>query len=247
MVKDKFSKENVNAVKDVALGKADELYNKLPLDKINDKLGGKVDVKSRKFKLIAACFLLTMLLSVIVCLFSCNKPDPVWVDSEWQNQLNFINALNEDQKREYFLISDFCFDNKLGDVIADKNIPRKGKKYSELIEAWRKALGPDNCQKLDEYIKSASADQHKASMNGYIHMLEHYIWVQNDGKKMLSKKYNAECVKLNVGGWNTGDTKDTVWIDAVAVFRKKSGQEFKMSFEVTTGLDRKTLLFTPKK
>ena len=34
----------------LAADKLDEYYNKLPLDKINEKLGGKVDVKSKKFK-----------------------------------------------------------------------------------------------------------------------------------------------------------------------------------------------------
>ena len=228
------------------LNRVDEFFKKLPFNKINEKSGGKIDVKNKKFKFIVVGSLFALLVAVIVCLFSCSKPDPVWVDSEWQNQLNFINALNEDQKLEYFLISNFCFNNKLNDVIADKNIPRKGKKYSELIKAWRVALGSDNCDKFDEYIENASLKRHKTLMNGYIKRLEHYVWVQNDGKKILSQKYNAECIKLNVAGWNTGDTTDTVWIDAVAVFRNKSGLEIKMSFEVTTGIDRKTLLFTPK-
>ena len=53
--------EKINDMKDRALNKADELYSKLPLDKINDKLGGKVDVKTKKFKLIAAVVLLVLI------------------------------------------------------------------------------------------------------------------------------------------------------------------------------------------
>ena len=41
----------IDEIKNKVFNQADELYNKLPLDKINDKLGGKVDVKSKKFKI----------------------------------------------------------------------------------------------------------------------------------------------------------------------------------------------------
>ena len=245
---EQFSKEKINEVKDAALGKADELYNQLPLDKINDKLGGKVDVKSKKFKLIAAGSVLGVLALVVVgiaCLIFGGDPDPVWVNDEPQNELNFINALSDEQKREYFLIEDFCFSNDLGQFLYMEK--RDGKKYSELIGIWREKLGEENCDKLDEFIDNAAEDAHEKSMNSRIRVLEHYAWVHRDGKKMLSEKYNAECVTLTLSGWNTGDTTDTVWIDAKAVFRKKSGQEFSVSFEVTTGRDRKLLLFTPKK
>ena len=48
-----------------AAEKADELYNKLPLDKVNEKLGGKVDVKSKKFKIIAASVLVGLIVLVL--------------------------------------------------------------------------------------------------------------------------------------------------------------------------------------
>ena len=59
--------EKINEVKDRALNAADDLYNKLPLDKINEKLGGKVDVKTKKFKIIAAG-VLAVLIVVVLCL-----------------------------------------------------------------------------------------------------------------------------------------------------------------------------------
>lgn len=59
--------ETAEKAKDVAgkaIHKADELYNKLPLDEINhklEKLSVKVDVKSRKFKLILAAIIVLTL------------------------------------------------------------------------------------------------------------------------------------------------------------------------------------------
>ena len=53
-----------------AAAKADELYNKLPLDKINEKLGGKVDVKSSKTKKILFAIFLCLILLVVYSFFS---------------------------------------------------------------------------------------------------------------------------------------------------------------------------------
>ncbi len=68
--------ETAEKAKDVAgkaIHKADELYNKLPLDEINhklEKLPVKVDVKSRKFKLILAAIIVLTL--VIITWHSCS-------------------------------------------------------------------------------------------------------------------------------------------------------------------------------
>ncbi|MBR4673313.1 MAG: hypothetical protein IKP00_02520 [Victivallales bacterium] len=59
------------------LSKADALYNKLPLDAINEKLTGKgikVDVKKRSFKL-ALSGIVTVLVILLVCLVFCGGND----------------------------------------------------------------------------------------------------------------------------------------------------------------------------
>jgi len=58
-----------------AASKADELYNKLPLDKINEKLGGKVDVKSPKVKIGVFAFII--FLAVVICVAFFSGHDPV--------------------------------------------------------------------------------------------------------------------------------------------------------------------------
>lgn len=61
--------EKVNDVKDKVLDKADALCSKLPLDQINQKLGGKFDVKSKKVRLIfgGAILALIAIIVVIIC------------------------------------------------------------------------------------------------------------------------------------------------------------------------------------
>ena len=58
------SVKNAKKASKVVAEKLDEYYNKLPLDKINEKLGGKVDVKSKKFKTIGGIIL-------VLCIFFC--------------------------------------------------------------------------------------------------------------------------------------------------------------------------------
>ena len=56
--------------------KLDEYYNKLPLDKINEKLGGKVDVKSSLFKKSFAGIVIIVFL-FFLCLFCFSNSDDV--------------------------------------------------------------------------------------------------------------------------------------------------------------------------
>ena len=61
-------KERAAKLASAATDKADDLYNKLPLDKINEKLGGKIDVRSKKVKVavfIAVCIVFLLVLKGI--------------------------------------------------------------------------------------------------------------------------------------------------------------------------------------
>ena len=62
--------EKVNDVKDKVLDKADALCSKLPLDKINQKLGGKFDVKSKKVRLLFGAGILGIFIVIVALVFS---------------------------------------------------------------------------------------------------------------------------------------------------------------------------------
>lgn len=86
--------------------KADELYNKLPLNEINEKLGGKVDVKTKKFKVIAVG-VLAVLIVVILCLIFCGGGAPS--SSEISACKSRINRIEKEygHGRRCIKISDF--------------------------------------------------------------------------------------------------------------------------------------------
>ena len=52
-----------------ALNKADELYNKLPLDKINEKLKGKINVKSKNVKIAVLISICVVFLFIVKGIF----------------------------------------------------------------------------------------------------------------------------------------------------------------------------------
>ena len=66
--------ENAKNILKIIIEKLDEYYNKLPLDKINEKLGGKVDVKSKKFKTCSG-IILGLFIFFCIASFIFNKTD----------------------------------------------------------------------------------------------------------------------------------------------------------------------------
>jgi hypothetical protein len=62
--------DKLNDVKNNVLDKADALCSKLPLDKINQKLGGKLDVNSKKVRLLFGTGILAVIVVIVVVLIA---------------------------------------------------------------------------------------------------------------------------------------------------------------------------------
>lgn len=205
------------------------------------------DLKSKKCYLVLAAAAIVILLVCLVSCF-CGSPDPVWIDSSWENQLAFHDSLNEDQRREFYLTQLFSIDNKMG-VTDIKTVPRNGKKYSRILKEWRDKFGKENCKKLDEFLKTCPETEFQDFMKGWLGRLEHYVWVIGEGKKILNENFapRYECVKISVGGWNA--VEKTVWLDCEATLRNKStGEEHIEKYEIRSVLDRtENLIFKPRR
>ena len=96
----------VDEIKNKVFNQADELYNKLPLDKINDKLGGKVDVKSKKFKMGVFIAVPVLFLLIVWMIFSGGgKPS----SSEISTSMRRLNRIEKNigEGRVCKSISDF--------------------------------------------------------------------------------------------------------------------------------------------
>ena len=83
---------NVNEIKNKIFDQADKLYNKLPLDKINEKLGGKIDVKSKKVKMGVFVTIPVIFLLIIWIIFSGGgKPS----SSEISSSIRRLNRIEK--------------------------------------------------------------------------------------------------------------------------------------------------------
>lgn len=87
-----MANENIEKGKEAAAGaakaaaeKLDGLYNKLPLDKINEKLGGKVDVKSPKFKLGVLIALVVLVVLILWAIFGGSSPKSAF--NNWRDAI----------------------------------------------------------------------------------------------------------------------------------------------------------------
>ena len=87
-----MANENIEKGKEAAVGaakaaaeKLDGIYNKLPLDKINEKLGGKVDVKSPKFKLGVLIALVVLVALILWAVFGGSSPKGAFND--WRDAI----------------------------------------------------------------------------------------------------------------------------------------------------------------
>jgi hypothetical protein len=68
------AREKAKNIFKIIIDKLDKYYNKLPLDKINEKLGGKVDVKSKKIK-IGGLLILIFCIIFFFCSTTESLPD----------------------------------------------------------------------------------------------------------------------------------------------------------------------------
>ena len=176
------AKETTKNVTNATLNKADEPYNKLPLDKLNEKLKGKVDVKSRKFKRILGGSIAVLL--ILLLWFSCHKDN-----STSKPTFHFI----ENQYFDYYSDSGLAFLKSLRPCyrewdctftclceLSDKGLIKartitehwEGKTASECMAYTHKNWGEEGDKLYKELIDKADS---KKIMQGYEYLLDHYV------------------------------------------------------------------------
>ena len=145
------AKQTASLIEKAAAEKLDKLYDKMPLDKINRKLGGRFDVRSKKFKnlfLAAAAALLVLLGLVAVGVTGVFSSGPKQIARKWQTAV--VEQGIDKANREYALPDD---------PLGIKNVRTKiSWRFSDLAESYfLKHAGKEERDKhrfdSDEHIK----------------------------------------------------------------------------------------------
>ncbi|MBO4631272.1 MAG: hypothetical protein J5858_05050 [Lentisphaeria bacterium] len=182
-----------------AAAKADELYNKLPLDKINEKLGGKVDVKSKKFKIIVSIVICIMLLFIIKMLFSSHdimKTNKTVFSEIPEDNIKVIYALSDQDLKEYWAVF------QIASRLQKKNNiyyphTQKGKKPMECVDILKKYPDFKDYKKLleEEYkIQESIKDIRKSLRDSVLQIHQDRIKAAN-----LAKERDKRCKILAKG------------------------------------------------
>ena len=140
--------------------KLDQYYNKLPLDTINEKSGGKVNVKSKNFKLAVLGVAVIIIVTAVAIIFSCCSA-PVLKGTEPQHHMEFFNALDEDQQKEFLIL--LAINPKLDDYV--------GKTYEE-IKNERFASFNDREREL---LEKAINEINDVSDSDFLQLKQHYF------------------------------------------------------------------------
>ena len=139
------SVKNAKTVSKVVIKKLDEVYNKLPLDKINEKLGGKVDVRSKKVKLGLAAFFIILSVVLIGICFSGNVPV---IPASKLEYIIVSSTLNKTTFAEYGAVL-------LVNKQKNKKLKEKfGKEtFSEFVARCKKSYNKEDMELYKKYVR----------------------------------------------------------------------------------------------
>ena len=134
--------------------KADELYNKLPLDKMNEKFGGKVDFRSSKLKYSLFFAVGIIVLLVIIGIFSLSSSNDVVIPKKFKERTKAIINLDDDLLREYSMYSS-----------ATRIKPKYGEEtFGDYVKRCKASLSDQQIEAYQKGIEGMDADMIRASL-----------------------------------------------------------------------------------
>ena len=229
--------------------KLDEYYNKLPLDKINEKLGGKIDVKNPMLKRgISITFIVLIVAIVYICFRSNDPVIPV-------SQIEYREAFLKMSKNTFVKYGAVLLVNKKN----NKTIPEKRgqETFEEYIARCVKDFSKEDLELYNKYI-----DQNKKNYKNEIAALEASVKLEKEREKrrkllaqkapeLLNKAFDESydtCTKVEVGNCfyvqkpHNNIHTTTEWYNGTAfIYNSKTGKTRERSIEMWINLDDGTM------
>ena len=144
----------------LAADKLDEYYNKLPLDKINEKLGGKVDVKSKKFKICGATILGFCILLCMISFFSnATNSLPDYPDDPYPEFKEVDTSKIQDNNDYDTIPKTLTNDHMKNALLCLHTDPKLVMEYAaaESTDAYEKGRIDKNGKTIQQYVEACKA------------------------------------------------------------------------------------------
>ena len=215
-----------------AANKADELYNKLPLDQINAKLRGKVDVKSKNFKIAVGVIAVFLVLLIVFCSAGGASSAKIPRPSIGLNQK--ILNLND---RDFAEFSACILVKKSCKIRFDEETFKEfiGRCKASLNEKEQKEFQ----KKYDEIIANIKNERlfYKEEIARQKNQVKHMDIIKDKApgiiNKMLDESYDS-CIKVDELSLSyTNEGKDEFWAGVATLKNSKTGKIKRRRVEVT--------------
>ena len=181
------AKDTTKKVTNATINKADELYNKLPLDKINEKLAKlpyKLDAKSRGFKIgVAICAALIVLIGLKIVFGGKSKEKQV----QQELQAKLVQQGDELAQQENA--------KSFQDFVAEMNKPIVIESATENWEKEKKRMEEERKKSEEESNKMLEADRARAKQKEEQSKLEEEKRKQELQEEKLAKEAQEQKVK----------------------------------------------------
>ena len=250
-------KDKANAAYQKASAKADELYNKLPLDSINEKLaskGIKIDVKSRKFKLALAG--VAAFLVILLLWFSCRggKDDGVATGNFSESYVGYVSELYSDAKLAFIKSAEkedevftwiMCIKPmREASISFPSEAELKGKSFEECLKMSRAVWGEEGEKIFQEKLARTNSkynDDFETMLDGYRFVWEernrHLHYIQDNFVSCFNQRLGEIGSTLQVVSLESvtfSDASETgsgeVWKGSCKLRNTKTGAEFQENF-----------------
>ena len=199
------AKENAKKVASAIMNKADDLYNKLPLDKINEKLKGKVDVKSSKFKKILGVAICCLLFLGIAMYCSSDGSKIIIPKFAYTYSPEYVKYRVKEIEAGLFPAQCAFFDatEAVGKRTTYRDLVGKDAREIFSVDYVTKTYGKEAAVKFDEVLKSKTKEEweKEKDLNLMIvqdfgrevsFILEHIV---DEANRELARRENSNTIK----------------------------------------------------
>ena len=186
--------------------KADELYNKLPLDKLNEKFGGKIDFSSKSVKYGIFAGAGVIALFILIGIFSLFSNGDTTIPLLYTERIEALISLDDDLLEEYSAV-----------MQVSKTRQKAGEEtFGDYVERCKAEFTDNQKAGYEKALQKMSADSIRKSLKQDLMI---YKALRSDAPAVISKKFGATCKRIKKINRARGGDAESPLYNCIAVFK----------------------------